>query len=302
MRGCGRFGSRSRLAAWAAVSGTGASDWEWDKTLYRGSAAYYATGRVPYPAELARAMSTELGLDGTGRLLDCGCGPGSLTLVLAPLVGEAIGIDADADMIAQARQAAKRAAASNVSLLQLRAEELPAGLGEFRVVTFAQSFHWVDRHVVAKAVRSMLTPGGACVHVFATTHEGVPGDDELASPRPPRSQIAELITRYLGSVRRAGQGSLPDGPPSDTARAMRAAGFEGPQQVDLPGGEVRARTEDEVVASVFSLSSAAPHLFGDRLGEFERDLRALLRVTSADGHFAERMRGSAFDIWRPVQK
>ena len=28
-------------------------EFEWDETLYAGSAAYYATGRVPYPAELA---------------------------------------------------------------------------------------------------------------------------------------------------------------------------------------------------------------------------------------------------------
>ena len=83
-------------------------EFEWDETLYAGSAAYYATGRVPYPAELAEVMTARLSLDRSGRLLDCGCGPGSLTLLLAPLFSEAVGIDADPDMIARASAEAER--------------------------------------------------------------------------------------------------------------------------------------------------------------------------------------------------
>jgi SAM-dependent methyltransferase len=274
-------------------------DWEWDETLYLGSAAYYAKGRVPYQPELLQALAAELGLDGTGRLLDCGCGPGSLTLLLAPQVAEAVGIDADPAMIAEARLRAERAGIGNVSWRQLRAEELPSGLGEFRVVTFAQSFHWVDQRVVARAVRGMLGTNGVCVHVFATTHEGEPGDDELPRPRPPRARIAGLIEEYLGPVRRAGQGVLPYGPPAYGAGAMRAAGFTGPGRVEVGQGTVHLRTEDEIVASVFSLSGAAPHLFGDRAADFERDLRAVLLATAPDGQFAERMRGTAFEVWRP---
>lgn len=39
----------------------------------------------------------------------------------------------------------------------------PAELGEFRVVTFAQSFHWVDRLKVARLVRTVLEPEGGRV-------------------------------------------------------------------------------------------------------------------------------------------
>lgn len=282
--------------------GTGATGrvFEWDETLYRGSARYYADGRVPYPAGLADALSTELGLDGCGRLLDCGCGPGSLTFLLAPQFTEVVGIDADAGMVEQARLAAQRSAVQNACFRQLRAEELPAGLGEFRLVTFAQSFHWVDQPLVARAVRQLLTPGGACVLVFATTHEGVPGTDKLASPRPPRAQIARLVRSYLGPVRRAGQTVLPSGPPFGSDAAMRDAGFGPPLRIEVAGSAEQARTEDQVVASVFSLSSAAPHLFGDRLADFERELRGLLRSVSPGGVFAERMREIAIEVWRPA--
>ena len=76
---------------------------------------------------------------------------------------------------------------------------------------------------------------------------------------------------------------------------MRAAGYAGPTRLDVGGGEVVERTVDEIVASVFSLSGSAPHLFGDRLSDFEADLRALL----ADGPYAERRRETGLVIWRP---
>src|SRR5207245_3858899 len=73
-----------------------------DEMLYAGCAQYYARGRFPYPRELAEALRDELALDGTGGLLDVGCGPGSLALLLAPLFDEVVGVDADAGMVAEA--------------------------------------------------------------------------------------------------------------------------------------------------------------------------------------------------------
>lgn len=272
--------------------------WSWDETLYAGSAAYYARGRFPYPVELADALRDELALDGTGRLLDVGCGPGRLTLLLAPLFERVVGVDADVDMVAEAERRAAELAVGNAEFVHLRAEELPAGLGTFRVASFAQSFHWLDRPRVAAAVRKMLEPGGAWVHVHATTTHGVVDGGELARPRPPHDEIEQLVQAYLGPIRRAGQGTLPEGTPSQEEIVLAAAGFRGPRRLELPG-RVLDRSEDEVVASVFSRSHSAPHLFGERLDVFEADLRALLRRRAPDGCFSERTREIALDVWRP---
>ena len=269
----------------------------WDELLYAGSAPYYARGRLPYPPELADALRDELELDGTGRLLDVGSGPGSLALLLAPLFAEVVGIDADAGMVGEAEREAERRGVRNASWLRLRAEELPAGLGTFRVAAFAQSFHWMDRERVSAAVYRMLEPGGTLVHVHATTHQGVPGDDELPHPRPPRDAIAKLVESYLGPGRRAGRGTVRGGLPSGEDEVVRAAGFRDQRLLDVGGGRVHERSEDDVVASVYSLSSAAPHLFGERLADFEADLRALLRKASPDGRFSERAREIALELW-----
>jgi SAM-dependent methyltransferase len=273
------------------------SEWTWDSSLYAGSAGYYAVGRVPYPAAVADALVVALKLDGSGRLLDVGCGPGSLTLLLAPHFADAVGVDADADMLTEAARLAERQKIRNVSWRHLRGEELPADLPRFRVVTFAQSLHWMDRPLVTAAARSMLVRDGAVVHVHATTHEGVDADVDLPHPRPPRQAITRLVQGYLGPMRRAGRGVLPTRTGGDEDAVYRAAGFRGPQRLDVAGRTVN-RTTEEVAASIYSLSSSAPHLFGDRLHEFDAELRELLTAASDDGWFSERMRSISLDIWR----
>jgi SAM-dependent methyltransferase len=268
----------------------------WDPSLYTGSAAFYPIGRVAYPPALARRLADALGLDGSGRLLDVGCGPGSLTLPLAPLFAEAIGVDADADMLAEAARQAARAGIGNVRWRHLRAEHLPAGLPPPTVISFAQSFHWMDRARVAATARSMLAEGGAVVHVHATTHRGVDTDERLPHPGPPHAAITALIRHYLGPVRRAGRDLLPHGTADGEDRVYRAAGLRGPRRIELPARTVR-RTSAELRASVYSLSGSAPHLFGDRLADFDAQLRSLLGEAAPDGLFSERIREIAIDLW-----
>lgn len=268
---------------------------DWHPGLYDGAAPHYAAGRAPYPAGLADRLAAELRLDGTGRLLDVGCGPGSLTLLLAPHFAAATGVDADAGMLAEAARLAAVAGITTVEWRRLRAEELPADLGAYDVATFAQSFHWMDRPRVAAAVRGMLRPGGACVHVHATTHQGVDADRPLPHPEPPRAAVAELVRRYLGAPR-PGWGTPAGGPGGET-EVYRGAGFTGPRRFELPG-PVLERTVEEVVAAVLSVSGSAPHRFGDRLPAFAADLRALLAEHAGPGGvFSQQMREIAVDVW-----
>src|SRR5262245_12689215 len=130
--------------------------WEWDETLFEGCAPYYDRGRPPYAPGLADALRDALGLDGRGRLLDVGCGPGKVALLVAHLFEEVVGLDPDRGMLAEAARLAAARGVTNARWVLERAESLPAGLGAFRVATFAASFHWMDRPKVALAVRSML--------------------------------------------------------------------------------------------------------------------------------------------------
>jgi SAM-dependent methyltransferase len=275
--------------------------WSWDETLFAGSAKYYRAGRLPYPPDLVAAFQQELGLDGTGRLLDVGTGTGEIALLLAPLYETVVGLDPDAGMLAEARAEATRRELANATWVHARAEDLPLGLGSFRTATFAQSFHWMDRRRVAATLFEMLEPGGAWVHVDTKTHRGAPTEAPLEHPQPPRDELEALVARYLGPVRRAGQGALRGGTPSGESEIMSAAGFAGPHTRTLEGGRVVERSEDEVVASIFSVSGSAPHLFGERLAEFERDARDALREVSPDGRFCEVTDDARLIVWTRVR-
>jgi SAM-dependent methyltransferase len=274
-------------------------EWEWDATLFAGSATYYERGRLPYAPGLADALAHGLGLDGRGRLLDVGCGPGTVMLGLARLFAEVVGLDSDADMIEQGRRRASERGVHNARWTHGRAEDLPDALGMFRVVCFAASFHWMDRPLVATSVRDMLEPGGTVVHVDNHHQDNLAPDGQL--PAPPREGIAALRRAYLGADRRAGQG-IRNTSPGDEAAVFVAAGFTGPQIIVVPDGRSVIRSSDDLVAETFSMSSTAPHLFGDRLPDFEADLRRLFRATSPKGTFYERLPDNELKIWRPVRR
>jgi SAM-dependent methyltransferase len=273
-------------------------DWSWDETVFEGTASYYRQGRNPYAPGILEALADALGLDGQGRLLDVGCGPGTLTLLFAHLFEEVVGLDSDPGMIAEVRSAAEEADIDNATCVCMRAEELPGELGLFRVVTFGQSFHWMDRPKVASIVHDMLQPGGEVVQVDLW-HDPPPElHREGPNPAVPRSAIDELRVRWLGPDRRAGK-SFRNTSPTGEDEVFQVAGFAPERIVTVPDDRILERSVDDVVAWVLSTSSTAPHLFGDRLADFERELRALLLETSPDGRFSVPLSENRLRIHRP---
>jgi SAM-dependent methyltransferase len=280
----------------------GWQEWEWDETLFAGAAPYYTQGRLPYAEGITEVLRTELALDGHGRLLDAGCGPGVVALRLAHLFDEVVGLDPDSDMLTEAERLAGDAGVVNARWVQMRAEDLPAGLGQFRLVTFAASFHWMDRPKVARVVRTMLDARGAAVQIDAPGYRCDALADaavaDLPHPFPPDDEIVELRRRYLGADTRAGRGIRNSSPYGEDA-VFIDAGFAPAREVVVPDGRVMDRTIDDLVAMRFSSSPTAPHLFGERAFEFESDLRRLLVNASPSGFFSVRLPDNVVRIWKP---
>jgi SAM-dependent methyltransferase len=256
----------------------------YDPTIFEGSAAHYRSGRPPYSPQLEAVLAEELGLDGSGRLLDGGCGPGILTLRLAHLFEEAVGLDPDAAMLDEGRRVARELGISNVRWVEVLAEDLPeAAPGPYRLVTFGQSLHWTDEARVDEAVYDMLEPGGALAMVVHTM-EGRPVPPSPGPPPIPHAEIEALVQRYLGPGRRAGQGPAPVRTHRFEDVLVRTR-FGAPEAIFIPGIPDLVRDTESVVSGYFSFSWSAPHLFGDRVEDFADELRKLLASRSPEGIF-----------------
>lgn len=256
----------------------------YDPTLFEGAAAHYRYGRPPYSPQLEAVLTEELHLDGSGRLLDGGCGPGILTVRLAHLFEEAVGLDPDAAMLAEGRRVAEERGIANIRWVQAVAEALPeAAPGPYRLVTFGQSLHWTDEARVAEAVYDMLEPGGALAMIVHEV-EGRPKPPSPGQPPIPHAEIRALVENYLGPTRRAGQGVAPERTHRFADILVRTR-FGAPRSVFVPGIPDLVRDSESVLSGYLSMSSSAPHLFGDRLEEFAADVRELLASRSPEGAF-----------------
>jgi SAM-dependent methyltransferase len=256
----------------------------YDPRIYQGAAAHYRHGRPAYSPQLEAVLTEALGLNGTGRLLDGGCGPGILTVRFAHLFEEAVGLDPDPAMLAEGRRLAEERGITNIRWVQARAEDLPAAApGPYRLMTFGQSFHWTDEARVAEVVYDMLEPGGALALIVHTV-QGRPVPPSPGPPPIPHAEIKALVEKYLGSARRAGKGIAP----VRTHRfedALVRTRFGAPRSIFTPGIPNLLRDSESVLSGYFSMSSSAPHLFGDRVEDFAAEVRELLTLRSPGGTF-----------------
>jgi len=256
----------------------------YDPTLYRGAAAHYIVGRPPYSDQLESILANTLGLNGAGRLLDVGCGPGVLTLRLASLFAEVVGVDPDAEMLAEAQQRVVATGVDNCSWVQGLAEDLPAiAPGPYRLITFGQSFHRTNELAVAEAVLDMLEPSGALA-LIAHTIDGRPRPPAPLEPPIPHDEIEAIIDRFLGPKRRNGQGFAPIRTHTFEDILVKTR-FGQPTVMFAPGKADLLRDIESVLSGYLSMSFSAPHLFGERLPDFENEVRALLTARSPSGWF-----------------
>jgi len=94
------------------------------------------------------------------RLINCGCGPGSITVALAQAVAPcvAIGIDFREDALAQGRRLAREREIANVAFQAATVYQLPYADGSFDAAFACQ--HLAAPLAALREVRRVLKPGG----------------------------------------------------------------------------------------------------------------------------------------------
>lgn len=122
------------------------------KDHFSGHAAEYAAGRPRYPVALAAWLAEQAG--GRTLALDCGCGSGQLSVLLAERFARVVGVDASAQQLAHA------APHPRVEYRVAPAERTDLADGSADLVTAAQAAHWFDLPAFWREARRVVRPGG----------------------------------------------------------------------------------------------------------------------------------------------
>jgi SAM-dependent methyltransferase len=156
-------------------------------------------------------------LPATARVLDVGCGPGTITADLAARVpgGEVVGVDRAGDVLAVARAEAARQGRRNVAVGAGDVYRLPFGHGVFDVVHAHQVLQHLSDPAGALAEMRRVCRAGGLVAARDSDYGGMlwfPGDPELDEWR----DLYRRVARTLGGEPDAGRRML---------SWARAAGF-----------------------------------------------------------------------------
>ncbi|GKS57426.1 hypothetical protein YTPLAS18_09530 [Nitrospira sp.] len=154
-------------------------------------------------------------------VLDCGCGPGSITLGIGALVapGRVVGIDAELSQAREASTAAIQGNAANVKFCAAGVYSLPfTDAGFDRVFSHALFEHLADPLRALRELFRVLTPGGII---------GVCTPDWGGRIVSPPSEPMEQAIRTVNRVQTQNGGDVQVG--RKLSRYLSAAGFVGVQ-------------------------------------------------------------------------
>ena len=212
------------------------------------------------------------------RILDLGCGPGTLGLDLAERGMRITGVDASQEMLEEGRRWAEQQGLSEV--VEWRCGDAAAvdhleNLGTFDGAVIADAFHWLDRRRVLAALDKVVNPGG---FVAVVGYRAPDTQREWWHP-----VLVKLREKHLGVADLAGP-NTPYVPPEVGHEAVvRASPF---QRISVLRADYRrAYTLDELIGLQSTFAYSSPSTLGEKREAFEADLRTALSILQPEGLF-----------------
>jgi SAM-dependent methyltransferase len=244
-----------------------------DPTLFRGTASDYDKYRPQYSQEVVGLIKKKFKLDGSGTLLDLGCGTGQLTLPFSEYFEKVIAVDADPEMLRVAKEKAKNQGIENIEWIERAAEDFfPTG-DKFKLITIGKAFHWMKQEAIIPQLRDALVPDGGLAFTFGRSWWS--GTEEW------QKQVIEVVKEFLGNQRRAGAGTFkPSEKKFETMLAeanFKVESFKFMENWDM--------NIESILGFLYSTSFASRELLVDRAAKFEEKLRTTLLKLNPAGEF-----------------
>ena len=242
---------------------------------FAGTAKYYAKYRPGIPTEVVDYLKDKYHLDGSGLLLDIGCGTGISTRAFAPLFSRVIAFDPSKEML---DEAATSSHPPNIDWRLCSDKELDLRSEKVKLAIAVRSFHWLDQDPFLRRLRENMEDDGAIAII---------GDGSFWTGEEPwQVKAKEIIQEFLGPDRKAGRGKSYVTPPDPYGVVLKRNGFVDIDTYKIP--IIRHWSLDSIIGYLYSTSFSAYHLYDGRNTEFERRLKnELIRINDNSSEFIE---------------
>ena len=261
------------------------------KDTFRGTAWYYARFREGFPDKFFDMVKRKFDLSKSDRVLDLGCGTGQIAIPISSIVKEVVAMDPEPEMITEGKKQAEIQGAENIVWIEGGSDDLPDmkdTLGNFKLVTMGNSFHWMNQEKTLDELHGMITEdGGIVIAGSGSIWTRVPNDWQSA--------VQELIKKYLGEERRAGSGTY-KAPTRRYEEIIKESQFKR-MEMWLHHWALSSSL-DEVIGNLYSTSFVNPHILGDRKEAFEEDIRKMLLRLNPSGTFSSEGDLEAILAWK----
>jgi SAM-dependent methyltransferase len=251
-----------------------------DSSPFEDAAPYYDAHRAPYAPAALDYIVAAFGLSAGSRVLDLGCGPGTIAIPLSRTGAEVLAVDCDAAMLNEGRRLAVDRGAGCIDWRIGRAEDLLPGLRGFHLAILGQSLHWMDRDLVLSQLAEAIEDGGALV-IF---------DEGRRRPQESWDPVAlRVVAKYLGH---RGRHPLKHPESAHAPSLARSRCFASFTVREFPFAIIRDLAS--ILGCVYSAVSATRPMFGGRVAAFEAELSEALLRLEPSGLFEERIETAVY--------
>ena len=241
---------------------------------FASTVALYEKFRPPYPPEFFREVATKLKLTKQHSLIDLGTGPALLALGFAPYVGRIAGVDPEPEMLAAARESAKRAG-REITLIEGKAEELPENIGCFDLVTIGRALHWMDATALPALFARLVAPGGTIAVCGSSS----------ARTRNPWLETYEEARRAWSDERLLKASHRGERMDQRLAAALGPSEFHVTERIRIE--TTRELSVLDLAQRMLTFSPSSPDAVGDNVEAMLRDVEARLAPFARDGVITE---------------